>query len=51
MAATFANPTEYIQHNLTFFARPFGEMDLIALAKAYQDVARHHFVKPTKMDA
>jgi Asp-tRNA(Asn)/Glu-tRNA(Gln) amidotransferase A subunit family amidase len=36
--------------NVTFFARPFGEMELIALAKAYQDVARHHLVKPAKMD-
>jgi F-type H+-transporting ATPase subunit a len=25
MAATFANPTEYIQHHLTFFARPVGQ--------------------------
>jgi len=36
--------------NVTFFARPFGEMELIALAKAYQDVAKHHLVKPTKMN-
>ena len=36
--------------NVTFFARPFGEMELIALAKAYQDVAKHHLVKPTKME-
>jgi Asp-tRNA(Asn)/Glu-tRNA(Gln) amidotransferase A subunit family amidase len=36
--------------NVTFFARPFGEMELLALAKAYQDVAKHHLVKPTKMD-
>ena len=37
--------------NVTFFARPFGETELLALAKAYQDVAKHHLVKPTKMDA
>jgi Asp-tRNA(Asn)/Glu-tRNA(Gln) amidotransferase A subunit family amidase len=37
--------------NVTFFARPFGEMELIALAKAYQDAAGHHMKKPTKMDA
>jgi hypothetical protein len=37
--------------NVTFFARPFGEMELIALAKAYQDVAQHHLKKPTKLDA
>jgi len=36
--------------NATFFARPFGEMELIALAKAYQDVAKHHTRKPEKMD-
>jgi Asp-tRNA(Asn)/Glu-tRNA(Gln) amidotransferase A subunit family amidase len=36
--------------NVTFFARPFGEMELIALAKAYQDAAKHHMVKPTKLD-
>jgi hypothetical protein len=36
--------------NVTFFARPFGEAELLALAKAYQDVAKHHLVKPTKMD-
>ena len=36
--------------NVTFFARPFGEMELIALAKAYQDVAKHHLVKPLKLD-
>ena len=36
--------------NVTFFARPFGEMELLALAKAYQDVAKHHLVKPTKME-
>jgi Asp-tRNA(Asn)/Glu-tRNA(Gln) amidotransferase A subunit family amidase len=40
-----------IPTNVTMFARPFGEMELIALAKAYQDAARHHLVKPTKMDA
>ena len=39
------NPT-----NATFFSRPFGEMELLALAKAYQDVAKHHLKKPTKMD-
>ena len=36
--------------NVTFFARPFGEMELLALTKAYQDVAKHHLVKPTKME-
>ena len=37
--------------NVTFFARPFGEMELLALAKAYQDKAGHHLKKPTKLDA
>jgi Asp-tRNA(Asn)/Glu-tRNA(Gln) amidotransferase A subunit family amidase len=37
--------------NVTFFARPFGEMELLALAKAYQDAAGHHLKKPTKLDA
>ena len=36
--------------NVTFFARPFGEMELIALAKTYQDAAKHHLVKPLKLD-
>jgi Asp-tRNA(Asn)/Glu-tRNA(Gln) amidotransferase A subunit family amidase len=36
--------------HVTFFARPFAEEPLIALAKAYQDVARHHLVKPTRID-
>ena len=37
--------------NVTFFARPFGEMELLALAKAYQDAAGFHLKKPTKLDA
>ena len=37
--------------NVTFFARPFGEAELLALAKAYQDKAGHHLKKPTKLDA
>jgi Asp-tRNA(Asn)/Glu-tRNA(Gln) amidotransferase A subunit family amidase len=36
--------------NATFYARPFGEMELLALAKAYQDAAGFHLKKPTKMD-
>jgi len=35
--------------NVTFFARPFGEMELLALAKAYQDAAVFHRVTP-KLD-
>jgi len=36
--------------NATFFARPFGEMELIALAKAYQDAAGFHLKRPSKLD-
>jgi Asp-tRNA(Asn)/Glu-tRNA(Gln) amidotransferase A subunit family amidase len=37
--------------NCTFFARPFGEGELLAVAKAYQDAAGFHKVKPTKLDS
>ena len=37
--------------NVTFFARPFMENELIALSKAYQDAAGHHLKQPTKLDA
>jgi Asp-tRNA(Asn)/Glu-tRNA(Gln) amidotransferase A subunit family amidase len=37
--------------HVTFFARPFGETELIGLAKAFQDAARFHETKPVKMDA
>ena len=37
--------------NCTFFARPFAEGELLALAKAYQDAAGFHKVKPTKLDS
>jgi Asp-tRNA(Asn)/Glu-tRNA(Gln) amidotransferase A subunit family amidase len=36
--------------NVTFFARPFGEMELLALAKAYQDAAGFHLKHPTAME-
>jgi Asp-tRNA(Asn)/Glu-tRNA(Gln) amidotransferase A subunit family amidase len=42
----FGSPT-----NVTFFARPYMENEIIALAKAYQDAAGHHLLKPTKLDA
>jgi len=42
----FGSPT-----NVTFFARPYMENELIALAKAYQDASGHHLRKPTKLDA
>jgi Asp-tRNA(Asn)/Glu-tRNA(Gln) amidotransferase A subunit family amidase len=36
--------------NMTFFAQPFREMELLALAKAYQDAAGFHLKKPSKLD-
>ena len=36
--------------NVTFFARPFGEAELLALAKAYQDATGFHLQRPTKLD-
>ncbi len=36
--------------NVTFFARPFGESELLALAVAYQEAAGFYKQKPTKMD-
>jgi hypothetical protein len=36
--------------NVTFFGRPYGEMDILALAKAYQDAARFHLMRPEKLD-
>jgi Asp-tRNA(Asn)/Glu-tRNA(Gln) amidotransferase A subunit family amidase len=41
---------EGIPTNATFFARPFGEMELLAFVKAYQDAAKHHLTKPTRME-
>ncbi len=32
--------------NVTFYGRPFGEMEVIALAKAYQDAAGIHLKHP-----
>jgi Asp-tRNA(Asn)/Glu-tRNA(Gln) amidotransferase A subunit family amidase len=33
--------------NMTFFARPFGERELLTVAKAYQDASGHHRKHPT----
>ncbi len=35
--------------NFTIFARPYGEMEILALAKAYQDVAGFHLQRPPKL--
>ena len=32
---------------ITFFARPFGEAELLAVAKAYQDRTGYHLKHPT----
>ncbi len=32
--------------NIAFFARPFGESELLALGKAYQDAAGFHRKSP-----
>jgi Asp-tRNA(Asn)/Glu-tRNA(Gln) amidotransferase A subunit family amidase len=36
--------------NAVIYAQPFRELEIIALAKAYQDVAGFHLIKPTKLD-
>jgi Asp-tRNA(Asn)/Glu-tRNA(Gln) amidotransferase A subunit family amidase len=36
--------------NVTLFGRPYGEMEILALAKAYQDAARFHLMRPEKLD-
>jgi Asp-tRNA(Asn)/Glu-tRNA(Gln) amidotransferase A subunit family amidase len=36
--------------NVVFYARPFGETPLLALAKAYQDAAGFHLKKPAKFE-
>jgi len=36
--------------NATIYAQPYREMEIIALAKAYQDVEGFHLRKPTKLD-
>ncbi len=37
--------------NATIFGQPYRELEIIALAKAYQDVAGFHTKKPSKLDA
>jgi Asp-tRNA(Asn)/Glu-tRNA(Gln) amidotransferase A subunit family amidase len=36
--------------NAVIYAQPFRELEIIALAKAYQDAAGFHLRKPTKLD-
>jgi Asp-tRNA(Asn)/Glu-tRNA(Gln) amidotransferase A subunit family amidase len=35
--------------NATIYAQPYRELEILALARAYQDAARHHLVRPTKL--
>ncbi len=37
--------------NMVFYAQPYREMEILALAKAYQDAAGFHLKKPTKIDS
>ena len=36
--------------NAVIYAQPYRELEIIALAKAYQDAAGFHLKKPTKME-
>jgi Asp-tRNA(Asn)/Glu-tRNA(Gln) amidotransferase A subunit family amidase len=36
--------------NAVIYGQPFRELEIIALAKAYQDAAGFHLIKPTKLD-
>ena len=36
--------------NAVIYAQPYRELQILALAKAYQDAARFHLVKPTRID-
>jgi Asp-tRNA(Asn)/Glu-tRNA(Gln) amidotransferase A subunit family amidase len=36
--------------NAVIYAQPFREQDILALAKAYQDAAGFHLIKPVKLD-
>ena len=36
--------------NAVIYAQPFREVEILALAKAYQDAAGFHLMKPTKLD-
>jgi Asp-tRNA(Asn)/Glu-tRNA(Gln) amidotransferase A subunit family amidase len=37
--------------NVTFFARPFGESEMLALAVAYQEASGFYRQKPANLDA
>jgi Asp-tRNA(Asn)/Glu-tRNA(Gln) amidotransferase A subunit family amidase len=35
--------------NATIFAQPYREMEILALAKAYQDAAKWHLTTPSRL--
>ena len=37
--------------NMTIFAQPYREMEILALAKAFQDAAKFHLARPTRLDS
>jgi Asp-tRNA(Asn)/Glu-tRNA(Gln) amidotransferase A subunit family amidase len=37
--------------NMTIFAQPYREMEILALAKAFQDAAGFHRARPTRLDS
>jgi Asp-tRNA(Asn)/Glu-tRNA(Gln) amidotransferase A subunit family amidase len=37
--------------NMTIFAQPYREMEILALAKAFQDAARFHLARPARLDS
>ena len=45
-----ASPTPASPTNAVIYAQPYRELEIIALAKAYQDAAGFHMRKPTKLD-
>jgi Asp-tRNA(Asn)/Glu-tRNA(Gln) amidotransferase A subunit family amidase len=37
--------------NMTIFAQPYREMEILALAKAFQDATAFHLARPTRLDS
>jgi Asp-tRNA(Asn)/Glu-tRNA(Gln) amidotransferase A subunit family amidase len=37
--------------NMTIFAQPYREMEILALAKAFQDAAKFHLARPIRLDS
>jgi len=36
---------------MVFYAQPYREMEILALAKAYQDAAGFHLKRPSRLDS